>query len=561
MLLSATDLLVTGALLVLGIFLYKGTTRSSRQLRLPYPPGPSRLPLIGNLLDFPTSSEAFNAWCKKLDTDLLYLRAFGNEFLILNSTEAIEDLLEKRSSIYSSRPTLPMIDLMGWSWMFSVLPYGDMWRERRRAFTKYFHPGSTAVHQPYAIQFVRSMLPRLLDHPEDFLEISRHSVTAFTISLAYGFPIREKDDPYVSLAERALSSINEASLPGSFLVNILPVLRHVPEWMPGAEFKRKARAWKKIQEQFRIVPFERTIKDMSNGIARPSFVTSNMSRLNENACSTLFYVHQSATARTPPKFTNTITSTAATDTTLAAVKLFFAAMLCYPEVQKKAQAEVDRVLQGRLLPEFTDEGDMPYVGAVIKELLRWKPIAPLAVPHSTTQDDVYRGFRIPKGVYVLANSWALLQDGDCFPNPTEFIPERFLHEDGVTPRSMGVWDPRRIAFGYGRRYGLRIDLHIFADKLMAPITLVVCSFPLPTVTDRTCPGSHIAVSYLWMTVASVLSMFDISRERDEDGNELPPDVEFHTGVVCEALPFKCTIRPRSSIAVAVIRGLEKEEVS
>ncbi|KAF9557515.1 cytochrome P450 [Agrocybe pediades] len=523
MLLSATDFLVTGALLVLGIFLYKGTTRSSRRLRLPYPPGPSRLPLIGNLLDFPTSSEAFNAWCKKLDSDLLYLRAFGNEFLILNSMEAIEDLLEKRSSIYSSRPTLPMIDLMGWSWMFSVLPYGDMWRERRRTFTKYFHPGSTAVHQPYAIQFVRSMLPRLLDHPEDFLEISRHSVTAFTISLAYGFPIREKDDPYVSLAERALSSINEASLPGSFLVNILPVLRHVPEWMPGAEFKRKARAWKKTQEQFRIVPFERTIKDMSNGIARPSFVTSNMSRLNENVSSQEIYQREVVIADTAAMIFE-----AATDTTLAAVKLFFAAMLCYPEVQKRAQAEVDRVLRGRLLPEFTDEDDMPYVGAVIKELLRWKPIAPLAVPHSTTQDDVYRGFRIPKGVYVLANSWALLQDEDHFPNPTEFIPERFLHEDGVTPRSMGAWDPRRIAFGYGR---------------------------------RTCPGSHVAVSYLWMTVASVLSMFDISRERDEDGNELPPDVEFHTGVVCEALPFKCTISPRSSMAVTVIRGLEKEEVS
>lgn len=61
---------------------------------------------------------------------------------------------------------------------------------------------------------------------------------------------------------------------------------------------------------------------------------------------------------------------AAADTTLSGIQTFFAAMLCYPEVQKKAQDELDRVLGGRL-PEFDDEVDLPYLSAVVKETIRY----------------------------------------------------------------------------------------------------------------------------------------------------------------------------------------------
>lgn len=77
------------------------------------------------------------------------------------------------------------------------------------------------------------------------------------------------------------------------------------------------------------------------------------------------------------------------------------AMVLYPSVQKKAQAELDAVVGPHRLPDFADEKYLPYIVAVTKELLRWKMVTPLAVPHLTTEDDEYRGYFIPKGSVVL----------------------------------------------------------------------------------------------------------------------------------------------------------------
>ena len=80
-------------------------------------------------------------------------------------------------------------------------------------------------------------------------------------------------------------------------------------------------------------------------------------------------------------------------------------MAAYPEVQRKAQAELDTVVgQGRF-PEFEDRDSLPYVCAVIKECLRWQMVTPLNAPHKATEDDEYRGFFIPKGSLVIANLW------------------------------------------------------------------------------------------------------------------------------------------------------------
>ena len=80
-------------------------------------------------------------------------------------------------------------------------------------------------------------------------------------------------------------------------------------------------------------------------------------------------------------------------------------MALNPEVQKKAQAELDSVIGSSRLPEFSDRDSLPYLNALIKELMRWHVVAPTAVPHAAIQDDVYNGYLIPKGSLILANLW------------------------------------------------------------------------------------------------------------------------------------------------------------
>jgi cytochrome P450 len=80
-------------------------------------------------------------------------------------------------------------------------------------------------------------------------------------------------------------------------------------------------------------------------------------------------------------------------------------MIKYPAVQARAQAELDAMLGPGRLPDFTDREHLPYITALVLEVLRWIPAVPLGVPRATTEDDVYRGYFIPKGTIVMQNTW------------------------------------------------------------------------------------------------------------------------------------------------------------
>ena len=82
---------------------------------------------------------------------------------------------------------------------------------------------------------------------------------------------------------------------------------------------------------------------------------------------------------------------------------FFLAMAIHPEVQLRAQAELDSVIDTDRLPSFADRPRLPYIAAVQKEILRWAPVAPLGIPHSLMEDDEYQGYFIPKGTTVIQN--------------------------------------------------------------------------------------------------------------------------------------------------------------
>lgn len=166
------------------------------------------------------------------------------------------------------------------------------------------------------------------------------------------------------------------------------------------------------------------------------------------------------------------------------VQVFLVAMSLYPDVQRKAQAELDRCVGPDRLPDFEDFDNLIYLQAIILETIRWIPIAPLAFPHVAAAEDNYKGFRIPKGASVLAvrsathlltsfsnhldrtcgkilsgRSFflevnlhhcrrAMLHNPEEYPNPETFNPDRFIKDGRLNP---DVRDPFTLAFGFGRR--------------------------------------------------------------------------------------------------------------
>ncbi|KAF8588233.1 cytochrome P450 [Ramaria rubella] len=505
------DVLVVGGVLLSMCLYYVKVWKS----KLPLPPGPKPLPIIGNVLDLPKEKdwETYGRWAKEYG-DIVHVRTFGRSIIILNSYKAVNDLMEKRSSNYSDRPHLTMLlDLMDFSGT-AFQPYGSTWRKHRTLYHQQMNQVSVQKFQHSQVAAVGGFLSSLLTSPQDYLAQIRFMASNIVMGIAYGQDLVSKFNQYVALSEQNASAFVTVVRPGAFLVDIFPILKYIPEWFPGARFQTFARKGRINIQLARDAPFADVKKNMVAGVATSSFVANALTDLgttdegNDNVAAV--------------KMVAGGIFAAGSDTTTAALHWFILAMTMYPEIQKRAQAEIDSVVGPDRLPIFKDRPYLPYIGAIVKEVFRWFPVSPTALPHLTIEEDVYEGFRIPAKSLVLGNVWNILHDSEMYPNPTTFNPERFLPDkEGIVARDPTIAG----TFGFGRRI---------------------------------CAGRHLADASVWITVASVLSVFDISHAVDGNGRKIDVNHALNPrpGFFCHPQPFKCSITPRSTEAEALIRRLE-----
>ncbi|OBZ77609.1 O-methylsterigmatocystin oxidoreductase [Grifola frondosa] len=449
----------------------------------------------------------------------------GQPTLIIGSARAGNDLLDARGSIYSDRPIAVMAgELVGWNRGLGYCPgpFNHRFREFRRLFQQFIGPRASQGPGILAAQEAeaRNLTLKLIQDPAGFVTHIRQSSGALIVRLAYGYRIStERDeDPLVKIVEEAMRGFSRASEPGAFLVDSFPILKYLPEWAPGSGFKAVARRMRKDLERMCDIPFEFVKNEMGHGRAEHSFTSAC---LKEKASPT-------------PKEEEFIKSAAAAlysggaDTSPSPITCCVLIMTLHPNIQACAQAELDVVLGSSWsrLPTFSDRSKLPYISAVVQELLRWMPTVPLGLPHRVTQDDIYEGYHITKGTVIWANIWSMLHDPTVFPDPETFRPERFLCDDGTLRELDRCEDPSVIGFGFGRRI---------------------------------CPGMYMAVNSVFIAVATMLYVLDISKARDEHGAEIEPEVEC-SGFICHPVPFKCSIRPRSAEAEHLIRrALQSED--
>ncbi|KAJ7453392.1 cytochrome P450 [Mycena latifolia] len=509
--LGLTPILWAGGALAATLYsLYLRRNRS----QLPLPPGPAKLPLVGNLLDVPANFqwERYMEWSKAYDSDIIHVDLLGQSLIVLSSLEATTALLEKRSSIYSDRPGVPMItdpELMGWEFNVAFMKYGDTWRRNRRLMNETFNAKAVRQYRPMEMTASRALLQRLLDRPDAFLDHFYQLAGEVIMAVTYGINVLPSNDPYITVAHAVAESAAVAAMPGRFLVNFFPSLKYVPSWFPGAGFKRQAKEWSKTVFANRDLAFAETKRQMGSGIAPRSFTVEHLEGLRDEDA---YYQEKDVKATASTMFA------AGADTTVSSLGTFVLAMLANPDAQKRAQAEIDSITGGNHLPDFEDEESLPYVSALVKEVLRWKNVAPVGLPRRLTTDNEYRGYRLPAGSIVMGNIWAILHDEVMYPDPNAFKPERFLIDGKPNP---AVRDPDA-AFGFGRRI---------------------------------CPGRHLATSSVWITIASILATFDIQKAVDDMGNVIEPTGEYTSSVISTPVPFKCSITPRSEAALVLIKGM------
>jgi len=287
-----------------------------------------------------------------------------------------------------------------------------------------------------------------------------------------------------------MDKFNRATAPGAFLVNQMPVLLKVPDWFPGAGFKKLGKLWAKDYWAMVDVPFNYVKQQLAEGIAEDSFTARWLKQ------------KISPQEELDLKYASSSMFGAGGETSAVTFYVFYLAMCMHPEIQKKAQEEIDSVVGRDRLPTFEDRQHLPYLEAIGKEVTRYHSAVPNGLPHCVAQDDVHEGMFIPKGTMILVNIWNMTHDPAIYKNPMEFNPDRFL---GENPEQ----DPRDIIWGFGRRI---------------------------------CPGRLLADASIYITLAATLSVFDITPVKGE-----PPILDVKTGIVSHINPFKCNITPRMDI--------------
>ena len=147
---------------------------------------------------------------------------------------------------------------------------------------QFFHP--TAAHQfrPHSLRAARNFLNRILTYPKDILGNIRQYVDSISLtiryshsfavprslagetilSIAYGIQVQQEHDFYIETAEKGSLALVTAGVPGTYLVDMLPFLKYVPEWMPGAGFQKKAKIWRRYSRDMIELPFEAAKKSI-----------------------------------------------------------------------------------------------------------------------------------------------------------------------------------------------------------------------------------------------------------------------------------------------------------
>jgi hypothetical protein len=188
---------------------------------------------------------------------------------------------------------------------------------------------------------------------------------------------------------------------------------HVPEWFPGARYKRAARKWYRIVDSALQAPYDKVKRELvsflqmprrssdpslsvcfiqASGTAAPSVTAHLLSKLDENSSDLEVMASKMVPGAMYIAGADTVSKLMRRgwqlgvylSQTVTALESFILAMTMYPQVQRKAQAEIDHVIGNSRLPVHSDEDSLPYLQAVLKELLRWHPVTPLSMSSSSS---------------------------------------------------------------------------------------------------------------------------------------------------------------------------------
>lgn len=492
------------------------------------PPGPTPLPFVGNKFQLPKAQPwiQFQKWSKQYGPIFTIWIGRKPTVIISDPVVAVE-LMEKRSAKYSSRPRMVAMGEILWDGAsMLVQPYGKEWSVRRKLLHQAMTPKALRLYKPIQTAEATRLCCQLLDTPNNWEKLLERFTSSIVFSVAYGHRIDSLNANVIHQRFKFMHYSSGLNVPGKYLVESFPILKHVPDALAPWKAEIKKHGMEEAASNMHLVDLVKADIARANtqGDEIPDSLTKLLLELREKEHIPLSdrdfsYVPASLFG-------------AGSDTTASTLCTAFLALVTHPEALRAAHEELDRVVGPDRTPTFEDEPRLPYIRALVKEVLRWRPVAVLGgTPHASTEDDYYEGHYIPAGTTVLGNSWAINLNDEYYPNPHRFDPTRFLDtalaekSKNPTPET-GKPHPAKAghsSFGWGRRI---------------------------------CPGADLAANSLFIALAKMLWALDIKPLKG-----VRYDIFAYTeGFNIRPRKFECEIGARSAAHREVLqRELEDAE--
>lgn len=473
-----------------------------------FPPGPRWLPLLGNLLDLKrlvrklgSQHAAFEALCEEYGTAVLGLRLGSDLVVVASGYEAVTEVLT--SDVFLGRPDNFFMRLRTMGTRKGITTTdGALWSEQRRFAVRHFRQlGYGKVHmEELILAELKDLLHELEPAAEQASAVSLGpllppSVLNVLWALTAGtrFP---HGDPQLQRLLDLMSQRGKAFDMAGGVLGTLPWLRHLAPERTGYNLLTRLNA---------------SLKELLEETIASHHASYTQGRTRDLIDAYLHEVKAHQSDGVESTFTDEQLVMVCLDMFLAGSyttsnTLNFALMLMvlHPDIQTKCFKDIYNNVEKGRLPSLTDRQKLPYIEAVIMEVMRLYYVVPITGPRRALWDTTLSGHHIPKGTVVLINTHSVHHDEKYWKDPHVFRPERFLNARGkIQP------DERLINFGLGK---------------------------------RRCLGDALARNCLFLFLTGILQRFRLS----VPAGEAPPSREPVPGLTQCPQPYRVLLTPRTA---------------
>ncbi|XP_020205832.1 isoflavone 2'-hydroxylase [Cajanus cajan] len=434
------------------------------------PPGPSPLPIIGNLNLLELPLHRFLQRLTEKHGKVFSLWMGSRLAVVVSSHAAFQECFTKNDVALANRPR----NLSGKHIFYNYTTvgscsYGEHWRNLRRITslevlsTQRIH-SFTGIRKDETYRMIRTLAKdSCMDYAPVELSSLFHDMSYNNMMrmLAgkryYGNETEMKD---VKEAKEFRETVEELL----HLIGVSNKAEHLP-FLRWFDFQNVVKRLKNISKRFDTL-LDGFVLEQRSKKQRENTMIDHLLTLQESQ---------------PDYYTDQIIKglvlamlIGGTDSSAVTIEWAISNLLNHPEVLKKARDELDtHIGQDRLISE-SDLSKLPYLKKIILETLRLHPPAPISIPHVNSEDITIGEFNIPRDTMVLVNIWAIQRDPQLWNKALSFIPERFDVEGE---------EKKLVAFGMGR---------------------------------RACPGEPLAMQNVGLTLGTLIQCFEWKRVTEEE---------------------------------------------